>query len=183
MKKILSLALLFAFLFSFVGCDPTFYYFKDNYLLENTVKIELYDYKNDAPRKIDRREEMPVFDFSKATLLKTLERPEIELLSETPDETTGEAVAKTPFEELLDFLSTYGYAYYSTCTNEPVGKTIVLHLKDGNMIVFYGCRTKNDKGRKRTFGDCIIFDQNGVFLDYMGETWGNFSMDTAVYFE
>ena len=163
MKKVLLLVFAFVFLFSLMGCDPSFYYFEENYLLENTVKIELYDYQNDSPRIIKRSEEEPVFDFSKATLIATAD--------------------ETRFEKILTELNSMAYGRYATSANAPVGKTLVLHQKDGTMIVLFGCRAKNEKGRNTFWGNCLLFDENCIFLDYFGETYGNFAADMSVYFE
>ena len=156
MKKVFILVLVFACLIGLAGCDPAMHHLSKEELLENTVKIELVYYENEDPESVNiRRDRKPKYDFSKATLLATLD--------------------ESRFEDILTDLSGSGYTYYARALNEPMGKTLVLHQSNGNMIVLFGCTYTNKKGSNKYYGNCYVFDKDGVFIDLIGDVGYLFS--------
>ena len=149
-KKLLIIMSVLTCLLALVGCDPGWNMLDENELLSNTTKIELVNYENTKPKlKRIRGKNTSTFDFSKATYIATL------------DESSFEAVIKDIAEqELLVFGRTL---------NEPIGKTMVLYQDNGNMVVLFGCIYKNEKIGTRYYGYCNIYDENGKFVDYLGD--------------
>ena len=148
MKKTLSIALVFVCLLALVSCDPGINSVSKEDLLENTVKIELYDYANESPMIIRLNSKQPSFDFNKATLIATLD--------------------ESHFDGIISDMAEQEYLDFGTALNEPMGKTLVLHQKNGNMIVLFGCIYKK-QNRTYYYGDCSEFDKNGVFVKYVGD--------------
>ena len=37
------------------------------------------------------------------------------------------------------------------------------------MIVLFGCVYTNEKDKTFYYGDCFVFDENGVFVEYIGD--------------
>ena len=150
MKKALIIVLVLTCLFGLVGCDPAVKTLYKDELLANTTKIELVDYENENPELLNlSRKEKPRFDFNKATLIATLD--------------------ETHFEDILSDVAEIDYLDFGTALNEPMGKTLVLHQSNGNMIVLFGCVYTNEKDKTFYYGDCFVFDENGVFVEYIGD--------------
>lgn len=155
MKKLISLFLslvcVLACLFSFVGCDPAVISLDTDELLANTVKVELVDYENDNYKLIHNLdgEKKPIFDFSKTTLIATLDDSKI--------------------EDVITDLGHYGYLYWGRTGNEPIGKTLILYQSNGDMVVFYGCIHKNKRGITSYPGACVVFDKDGKYIKYIGD--------------
>lgn len=149
MKNTLSfICVLFCLLF-LVGCDPDMNYLDRDELFDNTVKIALYDYKNENPKTLHINwGKNPQFDFNKATLIATLD--------------------ESHFEDILNEIAENVYLDFGTALNEPMGKTLVLHQSNGNMIVLFGCIYTNENDNTYYYGDCYVFDQNGTFVEYIG---------------
>ena len=144
MKKTLSVICVLFYLSFLVSCDPGENYLDKDALLANTVKIELYDYKNENPKLLNVDwGETPKFDFKKATLIATLD--------------------ESRFEDILNDIAGE-YLLFGTALNEPMGKTLVLHQKNGNMIVLFGCTYTNEYDKTYYYGDCYLFDKNGALL-------------------
>jgi hypothetical protein len=156
MKKILSLVFCCLFLLGFSSCDPGVNNLDRDDLIDNTVKIELYDYENKNPELIRvKGNEKPEFDFSKATLIGALEEDH--------------------FEDILNDISEWDYLLFGTALNEPMGKTLVLHQKDGNMIVMFGCSYTDRNNKTFYYGDCYVFTSDGVFVEHIGDVGHLFS--------
>ncbi|MBE6958742.1 MAG: bacteriocin immunity protein [Ruminococcaceae bacterium] len=151
MKKVLIIVLLLTFLLGFVGCDPSVNSVDENELLENTVKIELYYYENTNPKQINlSSKKTPIFDFSKATFIASLEEVHFE-----------DVIKDIAEQDCLVFT-------FSKVLNEPIGKTLILYQENGDMVVLYGCTYKNGMELTRYYGECNIFDRNGVFIEHIG---------------
>ena len=156
MKKSFVIVLLFAFLFTLVGCDPLPNSLDRKELLENTVKIELFDYENESPKLLDTSgKRKPRFDFDKATFLAALD--------------------ESQFEALIDDLTKSEYLLFGTALNEPMGKTLVLHQSSGNMYVLFGCPYTSKWGDNKYFGDCYLFDRDGNYMEHIGDVSHRFS--------
>ena len=152
MKKALIIVLVLTCLFGLVACDPGVSYLNKDELLANTVKIELVYYENKNPELLNIRRtrgEKPHFDFNKATVMATLD--------------------ESHFKDLLNEVTDTRYTFYGTSLNEPMGKTLILYQSNGNMIVLFGCVYTNEKNITFYYGDCFVFDENGVFVEYIGD--------------
>ena len=150
MKKVLIIVLMLTFLLGMVSCDPGTNYLDKTELFENTVKIELFDYENENPKLLRLSgKKKPCFDFNKATLIATLD--------------------ESHFEDILSEIARYDYLNFGTALNEPMGKTLVLYQSNGNMIVLFGCIYTNEKDTTFYYGDCYEFNENGVFVKYIGD--------------
>ena len=150
MKRALIIVLLLTFLFWGVGCDPGWNYLYKDELVENTVKIQLFDYENETPKILRLSgNKKPHFDFNKTNLIDTLD--------------------EAYFDNVLNDVSGYRYLDFGTALNEPMGKTLVLYQSNGNMIVLFGCAYTTAKGENFYYGDCYVFNEIGVFVEYIGE--------------
>ena len=150
MKKGFVIVLVLACLLGLVACDPGHIHIDEQELLHNTVKIELYNYENTSPKHIPLRKNssIPNFDFNKATLIAALE--------------------DSRFEDVITDIADQIFMAYAKTLNEPIGKTIVLYQANGNMVVIFGCTYENSIGIKRYYGQGSIYDENGVFVEYIG---------------
>jgi len=164
MKKALIILLVLTCLFGLIGCDPGVNNLYRDDLLANTVKIEFVYYENENPELISiNAKEKPHFDINKATLIATLD--------------------ETHFEDLLSDVANNDFLFFGTALNEPMGKTLVLHQSNGNMIVLYGCVYTNEKNKTFYYGDCYVFDENGVLVEYIGRVGSLFPDEIeATYF-
>ena len=151
MKKVLIIVFALICLVSFAGCDPAAKKLDADELLNNTVKIELVHYENEEPKLIRAgRRKAPTFDFSKTTLIATLDA--------------------SSFEDIVTDIAEVEFLVLGrSLLNEPIGKTMILYQRDGNMIVIFGCAYENEKGGTRYYGECNVFDENGVFIAYIGD--------------
>lgn len=163
MKKFLSfIVCMILSLFCFAGCDPAFNGINAEKTLATTVRIELVDYKNENPKLLKlRKEEKPKFDFSKATLIATLD--------------------DSQFENIINDMSKIILLMYPRALNEPIGKTIILYQQNGDMIVFYSTVDTDSKGY---YDGCTKFDKNGVFIEYLGDidSYNLFNSLLSTYF-
>ena len=156
MKKALIIILVLTCLLGLVGCDPGTNNLSKDELLTNTVKIELIDYKNESPKLLTLSGmKKPKFDFNNATLIATLD--------------------ESRFEDIIEDVAADDYLVFGTALNEPMGKTLVLYQSNGNMIVLFGCTYTNEKDKTFYYGDCYVFDENGVFVEYIGDVGHLFS--------
>ena len=150
MRRIALLICLLISLFTLVSCDPAVNRIDGDELIANTVKIELYEYKNNDPQRISTDgEEKPCFDFSKAELIATLE--------------------ESYYKDVLTDIAAYDFLLFGFCLSEPMENTLVLHQSNGDMIVLYACVYTNENDSTRYYGDCYLFDKNGVFIEYIGD--------------
>lgn len=150
MKKGLIIALALACLLGLAGCDPSTDYLDGEEILDNTVKIELYDYENTNPKlvRLDGKNP-PIFDFSKATFIAALD--------------------ESLFEAVVGDIAKQELMLFDRSLNEPIGKTLILYQSDGNMIVLFSCIYKNERGGTRYYGQCNVYDENGSFVAYLGD--------------
>ncbi len=150
MRKIIIAVLVFICLLGLTACDPGVRNLDRDELLANTVKIELFNYENEKPDLLRLAgKKKPSFDFSKAVLIGELE--------------------EAHFEAVINEVAECDYFVFGKALNEPMGKTLVLYQNNGDMIVLFGCLYKNEKGRNFYYGDCCVFDENGVFVDHIGD--------------
>lgn len=164
MKKVLIIVLTLICLLGLVGCDPGINNLSKGELLADTVKIELYDYKNENPELLRLSRKNPSFDFNKATLIATLD--------------------ESDFENILNDIAEDEYLVFGTALNEPMGKTLVLHQSNGNMIVLFGCTYTDDNNKTFYYGDCNVFDSEGVFVENVGDVGHLFGdMIESKYFQ
>ena len=148
-KKFLIIAFVLMCLVGLVACDPTPNSVDKSELLENTVKIEIYDYENIKPKQLNLGgKKKPIFDFSKASFIGTL------------DEET--------FEDVIKDIARQEFLIFGETLNEPIGKTIILYQENGNMVVLFGCVYESQIGSEKYYGEGNIFDENGVFVEHIG---------------
>lgn len=165
MKRIVTILLVLTCMLGLVGCDPGWDEIDGDELLEHTVKIELYDYENTKPKLLKRnRKKKPVFDFDKATFIAELE--------------------ESRFEDLIMDMDGYECLLYGTALIEPIGKTLVLYQDNGNMVVLFSCVYKKEHKATKYYGECNVFNENGVFIEHIGRIGSDY-VDTleALYFE
>ena len=135
----------------FTGCDPGTNTLDVDELLLNTVKVELVEYKNENPKLIQNLsgKNKPKFDFDKVTPIATLDDSKI--------------------EDIINDLGEYDYLYWDRTLNEPIGKTLILHQSNGNMLVLFGCVYEDEKGSTHYHDGCIMFDKDGKYIEYIGD--------------
>ena len=149
MRKIIIIAFVLTCLLGLVGCDPGTNTIDGDELLENTVKIELYYYENTNPKLVNLNgKSMPIFDFSKATFIASLD--------------------ESYFEDVLKDIAEQECLVYGNVLNEPIGKTMILYQENGNMVVLFSCVYENGKKLTRYYGECNVFDENGIFIEHIG---------------
>lgn len=125
------------------GCDPATYYFDSNALIANTIKIELVECKNDKPEMIEVNEEnITSFDYNNVELLDSLD--------------------KSQFESFIMELSSIAFHLENFSVNKPIGKTLVLHQKNGDMIVL-SCTLIDDLG----YSFVSKFDSNNNYIAHI----------------
>ena len=164
MKRALIVVLVLTCLLGLVGCDPGTNTIDGDELLENTVKIELYYYENTNPKLVNLNgKSMPIFDFSKATFIASLD--------------------ESYFEDVLKDIAEQECLVYGNALNEPIGKTMILYQENGNMVVLFSCVYKDGKKLTRYYGECDVFDENGMFIEHIGRIGSDY-VDTleANYF-
>ncbi len=155
MKRLIAFAMtivcLTTCLFVFAGCDPIPMELDVDKLQANTVKIELVYYDNNNPKTIQNLEgkKQPTFNFDKTTLIATLDDSRI--------------------DEFINDIGEYEYLYFGRTCNEPVGKTLILYQSNGDILVLFGCVTKNARGRTCYLDGCILFDKDGKYIEYIGD--------------
>lgn len=156
MKRLISLVLMFMFMLALVSCDPATHILNADELLANTTKIELVNYENENPQMIRNieGEKKPTFDFNKVTLIATLDDSKL--------------------EDVVKDVSDRGYLYFYSALNEPIGKTLILYQSNGNMVVLNNCVYTDKTGDTKYYGDCCIYDANGVFIEYIGRVGNNY---------
>ena len=155
MKKVLTILLVLTCLLGLVGCDPGKKGINKNEVLDNTVKIELVHYENKRPKSIYIDEKkVPTFDFSKVTPIATLDDSSI--------------------EDVVKDVAGQDFLLYNRVLSEPVGKTLILYQRNGNMIVLCGCVYENKLGITKYYGQGDIFDENGIFVEHLGDISSTF---------
>ena len=115
--------------------------------------------KNENPKivfKLDKSNEKPIFDFRKTTLMKAL-----------PD---------LKYVNLMKDVGNKDYLRYNRVLNELMNKILILYQSSGDMIILYDCVYTDDKRSAHYYGECYIFDENGNFIDYVGDV-GNYYID------
>lgn len=149
MKKVLVIVLVLTGLLGLVGCDPGVKALDGDELLENTVKMELFYYENTNPKlfKLNSKK-TPSFDFSKATFIAALD--------------------ESLFEDVVKDIAEQECLVYPSALNEPIGKTMILYQENGNMVVLFSCVYKKANAPTKYYGECNIFDENGVFVEHIG---------------
>ena len=164
MKKAFILFALLIILLGLVGCDPGWRNISEKELLENTVKIELYYYENTTPKLLNLNgKNTPIFDFSKAAFLASLE--------------------ESRFEDVIKDISGQTFGVYHNVLNEPIGKTIILFQENGNMLVLFSCVYTNGTKATRYYGECNLFAENGVFLEHIGKIGSEYvDLLESIYF-
>ena len=165
MKKLLVFLCILTCLFSLVSCDPGVKRLDKDELFANTVKIELVDYENGNPKLLRLKgKEKPKFDFNNATLIAALD--------------------ESRFEDILKEVAEYDYLVFGTALNEPMGKTLILYQSNGNIIVLFGCTYTDDNNENFYYGDCNVFDSNGMFVEHIGDVGYQFGdMIESKYFQ
>ena len=165
MKRVLIIVLVLTCLLGLVGCDPGMNTIDGDELFKNTVKIELFNYENTSPKlyKLNGKK-LPIFDFSKATFIAELD--------------------ESHFEDVIKDIANQGYLVFGRVLNEPIGKTMILYQENGNMVVLFSCVYKNGKKGTRYYGECNIFDKNGMFIENIGDVDSDY-VDTleSIYFD
>ena len=160
MKKLLVIVLVFTFILVLVGCDPGSNTLNKDELLRNTVKIELFEYQNETPKFLNiYGKNKPHFDFGNATLIASLD--------------------EVYFEDLINELASNEFLVFGTVLNEPMGKTLVLYQRSGNMYVLFGCPYTNEAGKNFYYGECYVFNDNGELVEYIGRVGHLFGEETA----
>lgn len=144
MKKLLVLIIGFTLLLS-TGCvtDPPRYYFDLDELLDEVVKIELVECKNDNPIMISVNDSsIPGFDLNSIQLIKEL-----------------------PYDRVKDFLqelSTVTFHIENESVNSPVGYAVLIYTKNNEIIVL-SCTVLNNYG----YSMVAKFSADGKFINHI----------------
>ena len=107
-----------------------------------------------------------------------------ECLSDLGKEKCDQMSFLTNFDTILEDIAAREYLNFGTALNEPMGKTLVLHQSNGNMIVLFGCTYTDDNNKTFYYGDCNVFDSEGVFVENVGDVGHLFGdMIESKYFQ
>ena len=145
MKKTISYIMIICVLVSLSGCawDPASYLFDYDELKERIATVELINYENDEPEKIDDDSKILPYDFDKEEVLETLVVDKI--------------------NDFVTDLSDIRFLDYSSFAKEPAGICIKITYKDGKFIIITS--TLMDVA----YGLVEVFDSNGYPIEYIGE--------------
>ena len=100
------------------GCvsDPATYYFDSDDLIANTAKIELVECENEKPQMIEINEKNTTnFDYNTVEVIDDLDHRQ--------------------FESFIVKLSSITFHKENFSVNKPIGKALILHQKNGDMLV------------------------------------------------
>ena len=76
------------------------------------------------------------------------------------------------------------YLVFPSVLSEPIGKTMILYQSDGNMVVLFSCVYENGEERTRYYGECNVFDENGMFIEQIGRIGSDYvDILESTYFE
>ena len=144
MKKTISCIMIMCVLVSLGGCvwDPASYLFDYDELKEQIATVELINYENDEPEKIDDDSKILPYNFDKEEVLETLVADKI--------------------NDFVTDLSDIRFLDYSSFAKEPVGICIKITYKDGKFIIITS--TLMDVA----YGIVEVFDSNGYPIEYIG---------------
>ena len=149
MKRALIIVLVLSCLLGLVGCDPGWNKVDGDELLKNTVKIELFNYENTNPQFYNlNSKKTPIFDFGNATFIAALD--------------------ESHFEDVIKDIAEQECLVFGNALNEPIGKTMILYQENGNMVVLFSCVYKNGNKLTKHYGECNVFDENGIFIEHIG---------------
>ena len=145
MKKTISYIMIICVLVSLSGCawDPASYLFDYDELKERIATVELINYENDEPEKIDDDSKILPYDFDKEEVLETLVVDKI--------------------NDFVTDLSDIRFLDYSSFAKEPAGICIKITYKDGKFIIITS--TLMDVA----YGLVEVFDSNGYPIERIGE--------------
>lgn len=145
MKKTISCIMIICVLVSLGGCvwDPASYLFDYDELKEQIATVELINYENDEPEKIDDDSKILPYNFVKEEVLETLVADKI--------------------NDFVTDLSDIRFLDYSSFAKEPVGICIKITYKDGKFIIITS--TLMDVA----YGIVEVFDSNGYPIERIGE--------------
>lgn len=145
MKKICICMIICTILFLMTGCamDPGTYYFSSDELLEEVVKIELVECKNDNPKMIIVNDNsIPRFDINSVKLVKELPSDKIE-----------------PF---ICELSTVTFHMENESVDSPTGYAVLIYNKNDEIIVI-SCTPINGRG----YSMVAKFSVDGKFINHI----------------
>lgn len=144
MKKFILVIILMVSIF-LTGCvsDPETYYFAAADLIANTIKIELVECKNEKLEMIEVNEKsITNFDYNEVEPIDNLDNSQ--------------------FESFIIELSSITFHKRNYSANKPIGKTLVLHQKNGDMIVL-SCTLVDGRG----YGFASKFDSNCNYITHI----------------
>lgn len=144
MRKFILIIMVLVSIF-LTGCvsDPETYYFNSTDLIDDIIKIELVECQNDNPVKIKvDANNTPSFDYYNVELIDSLDNGQ--------------------FESFIIKLSCITFHKESYSVNKPIGKTLVLHQKNGDMIVL-SCTIIDDRG----YSFASKFDSNCNYIAHI----------------
>ena len=143
MKTYKIIIMLFSILPLLMACEPEMYFFDDNYLLEETVKIELIEYDTDDIDQIKSEDEILPYDFNNETIIDTLD------INENSD----------IFQEIsnIEFHRTVKYS------RTPIGISLKITYRNGDFAVISSELIDNIN-----YGGAILFDSSGSVIEFLG---------------
>lgn len=143
MKTYKIIIMLFSILPLLTACEPKMYFFDDNYLLEETVKIELIEYDTDDIDQIKSEDEILPYDFNNESIIDTLD------INENSD----------IFQEIsnIEFHRTVKYS------RTPIGISLKITYRNGDFAVISSELIDNIN-----YGGAILFDSSGSVIEFLG---------------
>ena len=144
-KFILGFIVIVLFSIVLTGCDPATYYFDADVLISNTIKIELVECKNDKPELIEINEKkITSFDYDNVEVIDSLDYSQ--------------------FESFITKLSSITFHKENYSVNKPIGRTLILHQKNGDMIVL-SCTVIDGIG----YSFVSKFDSNNNYITHIAK--------------
>lgn len=145
MKKNILFLLLIILSISLIACDPVIYCFKYNPRNDEIVSIELISYTPDEYAVTESTEDMLDFDSDKMEIL--------EVLDTTENENFISDFSKIEFFQ-------EGFPHLNT----PKGIGVKINYENGDFVVVTISFLDDDSDG----GDAILYNSEGVFLEYYG---------------
>jgi len=144
MKKLIVILFLILLTVFLTSCEPNKYFFKSNVRNNEIVSIELLSYRQDNVAVVNSTDGMLDFVFENMEIL--------EILDSIKNENFIFEFSRIEFFQ--------GYSHLNT----PNGVGVKINYENGDFLIV----TDRIKDEDEYGGDAILFNSDGIFLEYFG---------------
>ena len=166
MKKIcLLLSLVLALLPCLTSCAAPTYYFDSEWIKSNVTKVQLvYFHQDEAPERIRN---MFWFIYDPDLVLDDICFEDSDLIKELEQD-------KIP--AFADKLSEVAFFDENSSSLYPIGYSLLMYLKDGNIIVI---SQTSDTGSRDLYDVCAMYTSDGKFIKHIAHKQEHY--DEVIY--